>query len=69
MDCERLDALAMDLVYADEGEGLDPADGETVRVGEEVWHFVAHPDDSGRPAPLFFNRWLELKRGPRALLG
>ncbi|MDB5097382.1 MAG: hypothetical protein JWM80_1803 [Cyanobacteria bacterium RYN_339] len=50
--------------------GLDPADGETTRVaGGEVWHFKAHPDDSGIPSPLFFNTWLELVKGPRALLG
>jgi hypothetical protein len=49
--------------------GLAPEDGESLRLAHTVWTVTAHPDDSARPAPRFFNRWLELAPGPRALLG
>jgi hypothetical protein len=50
-------------------QGLDPRDGETMRLAHTVWKLTAQPDDSGQPAPRFFNSWLELEAGPRALLG
>lgn len=40
--------------------GFDPADGDTTQAAGARVRFEARPDDSGQPAPLFFNRWFEL---------